>query len=112
MASNVDILAALSPYLIPANRVNTTALWDSQTNSYDVWIYQIPGTSPTVYVAQSSGAIDCDGKQTSNCSCSTCPGTPCADLGLGCTDSAMQEQTSFQTDRKSTRLNSSHQKIS
>ncbi len=104
-----QVLTALQPYMTTSNRINTTALINSTTAAANVWMYSIPGTNAIVF--QSSGAIDCDGNQTTNCCCSptsscrtadstqiccnqtSCPSSSACSV---CTDPEMQITTSFQ----------------
>ena len=69
------ILAKIQPLLTNENRVNpNTSLVTTQGKRGPIYIYKLPGTDPLVLVAQSSGAIDCDGQTTTQCNPNTDPG--------------------------------------
>ena len=78
-----QIIAALQPYLIPANRVNaSTPGCKAFGGPCDIYVYKIPGTNPAVLVFTASGSVDCDGKLTAICNENT--------------DDGYQPQTSFE----------------
>jgi hypothetical protein len=65
-----ELLAKIQPLLVPANRINANTLVTSYGTGAE-YIYKLPGTNPAVLVAQSSGAVDCDGQKTAQCSTAT-----------------------------------------
>lgn len=69
-----ELLVKIQHLLTPENRINyNTPLVMTQGNQGPIYIYKLPGTDPIVLVAQTSGAVDCDGKITSQCNMNTDP---------------------------------------
>ncbi len=70
--TTAELLAKIQPLLVPANRINANTLVTSYGTGTE-YIYKLPGTNPAVLVAQSSGAVDCDGQTTTQCNTGTDP---------------------------------------
>jgi len=70
--TTAGLLAKIQPLLVPANRINANTLVTSYGTGTE-YIYKLPGTNPVVLVAQSSGAVDCDGQTTTQCNTATDP---------------------------------------
>ncbi len=83
MVTVSEVLAAIQPFLIENNKINPNTPLQTSYGTGSVYVYKIPGTNPPVLVYQSSGAVDCDGVETSQCNINT--------------DSAYQNDTSFHT---------------
>ena len=73
MVTTSQILAAIQPFLTESNKVNPNTPLLTSYGTGPIYIYRLPGTNPQVLVYTSSGAIDCDGITTSQCSITTDP---------------------------------------
>lgn len=69
--TTAELLAKIQPLLVPANRINPNTPLVTSYGTGTEYIYKLPGTNPVVLVAQSSGAVDCDGQTTTQCSTAT-----------------------------------------